>query len=197
MKQNNSFNNDKFYIYTNGKESEINYLKLLKQKHSIYDVKIIYENSDPLRLVQRAIKDNNQNSKVWCVFDVDNSLKDGRLKKALVLAKENNIQLAVSNISFEVWLLSHYKVARKQMDNKELINEMNKLVMKLSNNKIKYNKGEITILEKYFIPKINDAIVNCKIGYQSYRKDNIRNIFDMNPVSTFFILVNALKLQDI
>lgn len=38
---------NKFYILTNGKETEKNYFNLIKSKKSIYDVKIEYHNEDP------------------------------------------------------------------------------------------------------------------------------------------------------
>lgn len=47
---------NKFYIITNGEQTECNYFKLLKSKRSIYDVKVIFENADPLGLVQYAQK---------------------------------------------------------------------------------------------------------------------------------------------
>lgn len=43
---------NKFYILTNGKETEKNYFELLKCKRSIYDVKVEYHNYDPYKLVE-------------------------------------------------------------------------------------------------------------------------------------------------
>ena len=43
---------------------------------------------------------------VWCVFDVD---EHPRLDEARVMARDNGISLAVSNPSFELWLLLHFR----------------------------------------------------------------------------------------
>ena len=99
---------DLFYIYTNGKETETNYLNLLKSKKSIFKVNIKFENGDPLRLVHQAFDQSITINQIWCVFDIDNSYEDGRLREAINFAHRNNINIAFSNKAFEVWLLSHY-----------------------------------------------------------------------------------------
>ena len=54
-----------FYIITNGEQTEYNYFKLLKAKPSVYDVKIIFENADPLGLVQYAQRYIAEANQVW------------------------------------------------------------------------------------------------------------------------------------
>ena len=66
-----------FYIITNGKETECNYFTLLKAKKSPYDVKILFDNADPVGLVETARKHLNESNQVWIVFDVDNTYEEG------------------------------------------------------------------------------------------------------------------------
>lgn len=74
---------NKFYIITNGEQTEYNYFNLLKAKRSVYDVKVIFENADPLGLVQYAQRYVAEANQVWCVFDIDDTYKDKRLVPAL------------------------------------------------------------------------------------------------------------------
>jgi hypothetical protein len=43
---------------------------------------------------------------VWCVHDIDDHPK---LDEARVMARDNGIDLAVSNPSFELWLILHFR----------------------------------------------------------------------------------------
>ena len=43
---------------------------------------------------------------VWCVYDIDEHPK---LDQARVMARDNGIALAVSNPSFELWLVHHFR----------------------------------------------------------------------------------------
>ena len=62
----------KFYILTNGRETEKNYFDLIKSKKSIFDVKVEYQNSNPVQLVRYASQYLREANQVWCVFDIDN-----------------------------------------------------------------------------------------------------------------------------
>lgn len=194
---------DTFYILTNGKETEKNYFELLKTKKSIYKVVVKYLNDDPLQLVQHAseISDANQ---VWCVFDIDNSYAEGRLIPAINLANESRVvNIAFSNVAFEVWLLSHYKKTENPMNNSKLIEEMNELLQNKLGLKDKYNKANKELLEKYFIPKIATAVQNSKIVYQKrvlehknrYGDSSNYEIWKWNSCSNVFQLIEALKLS--
>jgi RloB-like protein len=50
--------------------------------------------------------DNLAYDQVWCVFDVDDHPDLGAAK---VMARDNEIQLAISNPCFELWLLLHLR----------------------------------------------------------------------------------------
>lgn len=99
---------DLFYIITNGKETECNYFNLLKAKKSPYDVKILFDNADPVGLVETARKHLDESNQVWIVFDVDNTYEEGSFSKAVTLAERYGVKYAFSNLAFEtgqIWFM--------------------------------------------------------------------------------------------
>lgn len=194
---------DKFYILTNGQETEKNYFELLKSKKSIYEVKVEFHNKSPLWLVKYGTKLTDANQ-VWCVFDVDHTAEEGTFLDAINWAKKTNIQIAFSNIAFEVWLLSHFDKVEKTMNNNQLMTEMDKLLKnKLGLNK-NYDKSDKDLLEKYFLPRYEDAIQNSKIVYQRHIKAHSQQFqgeteykaWEWNPATTVYKLVEALHLTE-
>lgn len=191
---------NKFYILTNGEQTEKNYFELLKTKHSIYDVKVEFINADPLGLVEYAIRNFKDANQVWCVFDIDNSYKDNRLVPALKKAEDNSIKIAYSNMAFEVWLISHFERCEKELQIKDYPVILNKY---LKDKGVTYSKTDKELLKKYFIPLSKDAVQNAKVVYQT-RVKNFREvcpnerlpIWNWNSSTDVFKLVEALKLRD-
>lgn len=175
---------------------------MIKSNKSIYDVKIEYHNLSSLQLVKYGLTIPNANQ-IWCVFDIDNTMEENILIPTINLAKKNNINIAFSNKSFEVWLLSHYNKIQKSMDNNKLILEMNKLLKKLNINK-NYDKADKELLKKYFIPNLKTAINNSKIVHQKFIAEHERinsftdyKIWEWNPCCNVYQLIEALKLEKI
>lgn len=191
---------NKFYILTNGEQTEKNYFELLKSKHSIYEVKVEFVNADPLRLVEYAIRNFKDANQVWCVFDIDNSYKDNRLVAALKKAEDNGIKTAYSNMAFEVWLISHYELCEKELQTKDYSAVLNNY---LKDKGVTYAKNDKELLTKHFIPLYKDAVHNAKVVYQT-RVKNFREvclkdrlpIWNWNSSTDVFKLVEALKLRD-
>ncbi len=191
---------NKFYILTNGEQTEKNYFELLKAKHSIYEVKVEFVNADPLGLVEYAIRNFKDANQVWCVFDIDNSYKDNRLMRALKKAKDNGIKIAYSNIAFEVWLISHFERCEKELEVKDYPAILNKA---LKDKGVTYSKNDKELLKEHFIPLYKDAVQNAKVVYQT-RVKNFHEvcpndqlpIWKWNSSTDVFKLVEALKLRD-
>jgi len=66
-------------------------------------------------VVQAAINERDRQKRrgeayeeVWCVLDVEGVEETARLNEALALARREHMQLALSNPSFEVWLIAHF-----------------------------------------------------------------------------------------
>ena len=193
----------KFYILTNGRETEKNYFDLIKSKKSIFDVKVEYQNSNPVQLVRYASQYLREANQVWCVFDIDNNFNDGTLIQAIKLAEETGVQIAYSNIAFEVWLLSHYQKVESTYDNTRLIRQMDKLLREDLRLNRGYDKSDKELLKKHFLPKLDDAVVNSKVIYQrkvkqheqEYMGNKNYRIWEWNSSTNVFQLIEALKLQ--
>lgn len=194
---------NKFYILTNGKQTEKNYFDLIKSKRSIYDVKVKYLNATPSQLVNYAKNYTDFANQVWCVFDIDNTYEEGALIPALNKAEELGVNIAFSNQSFEVWLLSHFKRCDYSMNISRLNNELNSIIkneLGLTNHK--YDKADKELLGKYFIPKYKNAIVNSKIVHQKYIKECSNKsthqqykIWEWNSCTNVYELIEALQLE--
>lgn len=193
---------NKFYIITNGRETEKNYFELLKSKKSIYDVSIEFQNADPLGLVNYAIDHINGANQVWIVFDVDNTHKDNRLIPAINKAEKNGIKYAFSNVSFEVWLVSHFEIIEKEMTETKLENVLSEYLSKEKAG-LTYQKNDKDSLKEYFIPNYKKAIINSKIVYQKRKLSHLQAcgekskvpIWNWNSCTSVFMLIEALKLQ--
>ncbi len=204
-KTNKFIENKNFLIITNGKETEVNYFKLLKNHYkSPYTIKIEFQNNDPLQLVDYAIQKNNQNSynQIWVVFDVDKTHIDGKFEPAIAKASKNNIKFAFSNLAFEVWLISHFKIYSKESNIKELMQTINEY-LKSKNYKNEYKKGNKEILEKFFIKDYKTAISNAKQVFQTKLKEHNQQygtnvqpkFYEWNSCTNVFDLIEALKLS--
>lgn len=89
-------------------------------KEAVYQLQIIPMGASPKTLVEEAVRvkkdaeklarrDGDPNllfESVWVVFDVD---EHPNLKEAQVQARGNNIEMAISNPCFELWLLLHFR----------------------------------------------------------------------------------------
>lgn len=192
---------DTFYIVTNGKESECNYFTLLRVKKSPYNVKIKFDNADPVRLVETAQKLLLESNQVWIVFDVDNTHEEGRFSKALLLAEKYGVKYAFSNLAFEVWLISHFQKCYKSL-NTEAHKTILDNYLREKGCSQKYSKSDIGQLKTYFIPNYRQACINAKIVFQNrvkmhverYGESSRPRYWEWNSCTTVFKLVEALKL---
>jgi RloB-like protein len=113
-----------FLIVTEGLKTEPNYLHRLRDrlKLSTADVVIHHpEGTDPITLTKFAIKRRDERKKlakkydivgydeVWVVFDLEKPHDERHrlAKEAMTLKEAKSIHFAVSNPSFEFWLLLH------------------------------------------------------------------------------------------
>src|SRR5207245_205766 len=77
----------------------------------------------PLSLVRaavdarhRALDDEEEIDEFWCLFDVEWPVNHPGLEEARDLARGNQIRLAISNPSFELWLILHLRDHRAWLD---------------------------------------------------------------------------------
>jgi hypothetical protein len=113
-------------VLCEGSRTEPEYIQALSREPDVREiaaVKIIFDpdsfGSAPLTLVRRAVKlrkrsiaENDEVDEVWCVFDVEwpkSGQHHPNLREAVQLAEANGVHLAVSNPSFELWLILHFR----------------------------------------------------------------------------------------
>lgn len=111
--------NKRFLVYFEGSETERIYIngirKLLRETRAPIVIDPGNRHGNPLEIVRGAKKRKEESCQtdpydaVWCIFDVEAPEPHPSLDPALKLARDADIQCAVSNPCFELWLILHLK----------------------------------------------------------------------------------------
>lgn len=118
-------------VFCEGERTEPEYLNALKRQPYVHDVAAVdlrvetgRGGSVPRTLVSmavlarsRAMDQEGEIDEFWCVFDVEWPKNHPGLKEATEQARQNGIQLAVSNPCFELWLILHFQDCGAWLDN--------------------------------------------------------------------------------
>lgn len=178
-------------IYCNAAETEPNYFSAFKEeikKSKISDVNIeVIKKAglDPLNAVKYVIKDKGDCPEVWIVFDKDHFA----IEEAIKLAEDNDIRVAWSNESFELWFLLHFNYRSTAIGRAECLKVVkDEFKKKLKIDYAKNNKDSYKKLKS----KMNIAVANSKRLYQEMKRDRISPT-NANPCTTVFQLVEVLK----
>ena len=164
---------DEVLILTNGKDSEQNYFNLLKSKYtSPYKIKVTFLNGAPDYLARHAIEIVNKYNKIFIVTDVDQFQKSIEESFNIIKKYKNKIFLIISNISFEVWLINHYKRFNSYAKEKDLEFDLTNYLKSQGYNG-DYDKADKVQLENYFIKNLIKASSNSKVAYQMLIKNYI------------------------
>lgn len=164
---------DEVLILTNGKDSEQNYFNLMKSKYtSPYKIKVTFLNGAPDYLARHAIEIVNKYNKIFIVTDVDQFQKSIEESFNIIKKYKNRIFLIISNISFEVWLINHYKRFNLYAKEKDLEFDLTNYLKSQGYNG-DYDKVDKVQLENYFIKNLIIASSNSKVAYQMLIKNYI------------------------
>ncbi|CAM3806036.1 hypothetical protein CCOS865_01847 [Pseudomonas reidholzensis] len=110
----------KMHVYCEGRKTEPNYLQSYINNKSDSRLRTVIRIEDsnkntPVQLVEEAIRDKNSGNNptgdaYWVVYDRESTHKysDDLHEKAYSLAIQNNVNIALSNVCFEYWLLLHF-----------------------------------------------------------------------------------------
>jgi RloB-like protein len=109
-------------VICEGKVTEPGYFNALRTeiRNPLVDIEVEGRGEGPKTLVERAALRKKESDRyarkekdaylsydeIWCVFDVD---EHARLADARQQARDNGIELAVSNPCFELWALLHFQ----------------------------------------------------------------------------------------
>jgi len=128
------------------------------------------ENYSPLGLVKDAIKrrdfekeEKNPYGEIWVVFDKD---KHTNIQDAYKLAEKEKINIAISIICFEFWILLHFEYTTKQF------NKCDELIKYIESKKYISNYKKCSNCFDIIRDKIAIAITNAK-KVEKYNKDDV------------------------
>jgi len=174
------------FILCEGKETEPNYFKAIREKKRRCNAKIeIPKNvngTNPKRLLQygKELKKDGPNDIVWCVFDHD---ERPEIKETMQQMQNAGLKVALSNPCIELWFLLHFTDAIPYLTSAQAISELGKQI----NNYDKSMQGIYDMLK----PHLNEAMFNAKI----LRKKNLENHNDemANPSTNVDYLIEFLE----
>jgi hypothetical protein len=101
---------DSVLLLVEGKITEKLYFKGMCRKLSLRSITVEGPSGVPITAVEAALSRRIDFDEVWCVFDVDDH---PRLKEAIHRAAQGGVQVALSNPSFEIFLLLHFEYFSK------------------------------------------------------------------------------------
>lgn len=118
-------------IFCEGARTEPEYLNALRRLPAVHDMAAVdirietgQGGSVPITLVtmaiaarRRAAGEEGEIDEVWCVFDVEWPRNHPDLKMAVEQARQGGVEVAVSNPSFELWLILHFQDQSSWLDN--------------------------------------------------------------------------------
>ncbi|MGE4170785.1 MAG: RloB family protein [Candidatus Margulisiibacteriota bacterium] len=182
-----------FLIVCEGEKTEPLYFDAFE----LASVTVIGTGFNTHSLVDEAIrlkKHHPGKDEIWCVFDRD-SFDARDIRKAIQKADKNNIRIAYSNESFELWYLLHFNYMDTQLNREAYIEKLTNQLGK------PYSKNES--LYRMLKNKQHTAILNSKKLLKTYTKVNPSalkfgyrypdlNPVSANPMTTVFELVEEL-----
>lgn len=104
-------------VYSEGQATEPEYIDALKRLPEFaeaisIDIEIEETGASPMTLVELACAAKRRADLdidfYWCVFDVESPQAHPYLDRARQMARDNDVNLAISNPCFELWLILHH-----------------------------------------------------------------------------------------
>ncbi len=180
-----------------------NQFKSLFPEHTIY-LRNIGTGFDQLGIIEHAIKERQKleeesNKSVdftWTVFDKDDADKSqGKIKRfyqAYKLASVNDINIALSNEVFELWLLLHFiEINASSPISRKLIYLHLEECIKAKDADFKYVHGQDKIIEK--VLNYGNEKLASKRAIKLLEKQKSIEPLKRNPSTEIHILVQILR----
>lgn len=208
-KYNNRIPYRSIYIFTEGEKTEVNYFEAKKEeisseirRNNIY-VEINGTGRNTMSIVDYAlnyveinkinINPDESTDECWVVFDKDDFKRD--FDNAINRAVANNMHVAYSNESFELWYLLHFSYFSSAVKRDIYIKKLTEILKELTKDKrIKYDKAALNMYS-LIRHKEKDAISNAKKLIELHSGE--KAISKKNPSTSVYLLVESLnKLKD-
>jgi len=187
-------------IVCEGRETEPNYLHGLRDEEAVRQYFIVEvrkgKGGSCLDVIQQAIAEREKAAarrkdfdEVWCVFDVEQASRREQVIDARTLAGQHEIQLALSNPSFECWLLAHFTRTKKSFAGADkVIEELNKYWRREFGQD--YEKSDEQIYAR-LSARTQTALDNArKVRKQDWSSSS--DIIDCNSATEVYLLVERL-----
>lgn len=180
----------KVIIYCEGK-SEVSYFQMLRIKyHNIMvnakKIEIKNEGKSGKELINFAINDTRYHhsdyDEVYVAFDRDQRTND-EVASCLKLAKDNSINVIFSAISFEVWILLHFKNFTRQYSAKQLC--------QILSGEAYFNQNYNRFKGDDYTPYLRDRIETAHVNAINLTHLN-SNISRDNPYTNVHLAINDI-----
>ena len=197
----------KLLIVGEGQETEPNYFDQLKREDTVRNKFTVTVKAglgfSPENAVRRAINEKERAGRrgeadaydeVWCVVDVEAPTAGRResLDSAVRLAAQHDINMCLSNPSFEVWLLAHFnRTARAFHSCDEVIRTLNTFWRR--DFKCDYLKNDDQLYRRIG-DHTETAIENAQSVREVHQRD-APNTADANSSTDVYLLVANLTGQ--
>jgi len=196
---------NKMYIFCEGEKTEPLYLSSYIDEYAKNKSKVIFipktKKNTPVQLVDEAVSKKNSRDSVdgdvfWVVYDRESVSKYPRAKhkEAWDKAKRNGINVAISNVCFEFWVLLHFHENYQPYSSFSDLISNSLLKEKLKEVGIRnYDKGSD---ELYF--KIRGGIPNARKRAARVNRSIIASAnqnskeYDYSPYTTMHELLDAI-----
>lgn len=188
-------------IWCEGKMTEPTYLNGLYREQGVRDHFMLDirrgSGGDALVTVTAARNERNRQrqreepyDEVWCVLDVESRDRAKRLEEAIVAAKREGIQLALSNPSFEVWLIAHFqRIAQAFLDSSAAETFLTDRCWRVHFG-CAYEKGASDLYTR-LAPNVDAAIQNAQWVLEQHHSDG--ECKDCNSATEVYRLVSRLR----
>lgn len=180
-------------VVCEGEKTECEYLKQFSQAHRTSKVKLDFarERGVPKTLVDIAkgfkarsighAEPYDEFDEFWCVFDIDDH---PNIADAVQTARDNGIELAISNPCFELWLLLHFRDPPGQ-------NHRNAIVELLRKSVPNYNKHVDYVKDGYadgYLAAVNGASHLDRLAEQAHDVGR-------NPTTGVYRLTESIRTE--
>ena len=188
-------------IVCEGKKTEPIYFDALKKKLrlAMVDIEIVGAGAVPITVVDRAVdlkKEKRRISKrspteveydiIYCVIDVEAPKPHESLARAVSKAKDNKLEVILSNPCFEYWYILHFRKTGAPFNTSREV----KSVLRREHHH-SYSESDTTIFNVVY-PKTRYAIKNSKEVLNEHH-NNAEDLRNCNPSTHVHKIVEYLQ----
>ena len=178
----------KIYVFCEGETEKIYLQKYTDKFHSDGSKRIEIKKTDftdPINLVKTAIhekKRGKEDDHYWVVYDREKERTEQEHQKAQSEAKDNKVNIALSNICFEMWFLWHFEETTKSFNSGTALVKSSEFRKVLNANKIqKYEKSSANARQLANNCIEQNATIAIKRAHQLNKQQMVSSALNAHP----------------